>query len=400
MIKRNEKLIWAGAALLIVTAAALAALSPLQRGVAMEILLTQSLGPTYLGNGKLASKITLCSPMGLAINHLGELLISDRGNGLGRVIWRIDEVGEAHVLAGSGRAGPAPPGPADQISFTRPDGLAVAEDGSVYVADGFQHTVYRISSAGVVTAAAGTGKSGYSGDGGPATRARLSRPADIRVSRDGELFIADVQNHSVRHVDAFGRITTIVGTGQPGFSPDGSLASEASLNSPWGIALDRQGLLVISDSENHRVRRVEHDGRLSTIAGNGAPGYTGDGGSAVRASLNSPQGLFVDHDGRILIVDEHNHVIRLVDLSGVITTIVGTGVPGRASAGTPALNAALDDPESVLINVRGEVIFADGNNFRVLKFGPDGTVQPLVGDGDRRKCRTLKARIRTLLTGP
>lgn len=392
----RKKRIWVAAVLLVGMVAVLGALSPAQRAVAVEIVLTRSLGPTYLGNGKAASTMTLCSPMGLAVNS-GELLISDRGNGLGRVIWRIDESGHAHLLAGSGGAGPPPPGPADQVSFERPDGLAVAEDGSVYVADGYRHTVYRISSAGTVTAVAGTGEPGYSGDGGPATRARLSRPADIRISRDGELFIADVQNHSVRHVDASGRITTLVGTGQPGFSPDGTLASEASLNSPWGIALDREGRLIISDSENHRVRRVAHDGRLLTIAGNGTLGYAGDGGPAVRASLNSPQGLFVDHDHRILIVDEHNHVIRLVDPSGVITTVIGTGAPGRAPPGTPAPNAALNDPESVLINARGEVIITDGQNSRVLKIGLDGVVWPLAGNGDRRKCRTLKAQISALL---
>ena len=185
-----------------------------------QVVLARWLRPAYLGDGRPASELLLCYPMGLAINRAGDLLISDRGRERrGRVVWRIDAKGIAHIVAGTGRRGPATEGWALKLTFERPEGLAVSADGSVFLSDGFNHSVYRIAADGRVERVAGTGSPGFSGDGGIASQAMLFRPADIRLDRAGNLFIADVRNHRVRKVDPSGRITTVAGTGAPAFSP-------------------------------------------------------------------------------------------------------------------------------------------------------------------------------------
>jgi DNA-binding beta-propeller fold protein YncE len=213
----------------------------------------------------------------------------------------------------------------------------------------------------------------------------LFRPADLRLDAQGNLFIADVRNHRVRRVDSSGRITTVAGTGEPGFSPDGTLAVEARLDTPWGLGLDREDRLLIGDGGNHRVRRIDRDGRLVTIAGNGRRGYDGDGGPAREASLNWPEGLFVDPSGRLYIGDEWNNAIRVVDPGGTISTVIGTGAPGRALIGGVARLSPLDDPESVLATPDG-VFVADGNNGRVIRISAAGIVELVAGRSDTAAC--------------
>jgi sugar lactone lactonase YvrE len=235
--------------------------------------------------------------MGLAINRNGELLISDRGRDRrGRVVWRIDSEGIAHILAGTGQRGKARGSRALKLSLDRPEALAVAKDGGVFLSDGFNHAVYRIHPDGRVDRFAGAGSEGYAADGGPADQAMLRRPADIRLDGEGNLYIADVRNHRVRKVDPSGRISTVAGTGEAGFSPDGTVAVEAQLDTQWGLGLDLEDRLLIADGGNHRVRRIEEDERLVTIAGNGRQGYEGDGGPATAASMNFPEALFMDSE--------------------------------------------------------------------------------------------------------
>ena len=333
-----------------------------------------------------ASKLLLCYPMGLAINRAGELLISDRGRERrGRVVWRIDAKGIAHVVAGTGRRGKATERWALKLNLDRPEGLAVAPDGSVLLSDAWNHSVYRIAPDGRVQRVAGTGSPGFSGDGGMASHAMLFRPADIRMDRAGNLFIADVHNHRIRKVDPSGRITTVAGTGEPGFSPDGTPAVRAQLNAPWGLGLDLQDRLLIADGANHRVRRVEDDGRLVTLAGTGRQGFDGDGGLATQASLNSPEGLFVDPSGRLFVGDEWNNAVRVVDTDGIISTVIGTGFPGRAAIGGVAQRSPVDDPENILVTADG-LIVSDGNNGRVIRVSDDGIIHLVAGRGDIGPC--------------
>ncbi len=282
------------------------------------------LGPAHLGDGQPATELLLCYPMGLAIDRAGELLISDRGRGRRGSVERV----------------------------------------------------------------VGTGDAGFSGDGGIASEAQLFRPADIRLDGNGNLFIADVRNHRVRKVDPSGRIFTIAGTGERGFSPDGTLAAKAQLDTPWGLGLDREDRLLIADGGNHRVRRVETDGRLVTLAGNGRQGFDGDGGPATDASLNFPEGLFVDTEGRLFIGDEWNNAVRMVGANGIISTVIGTGFPGRAQIGGVAHLSPVDDPENVLFTPDG-LILSDGNNGRIIRVSRDGIIHLVAGRGETAPCIRL-----------
>jgi DNA-binding beta-propeller fold protein YncE len=348
--------------------------------------LTHGNRPAALGDGLPASHLLLCNPMGIALDRQGELLVSDRGRDRrGRVVWRIGRDGIAHIFAGSGNRGRARENGALALNFETPEGLAVGEDGSVYVVDAGNHSVLRIRTDGRAERFAGTGFAGFSGDGGPASEAQLYRPADIRLDEHGNLYIADAYNHCVRKVDPQGRITTVSGTGQPGFSPDGTQAALAHLHLPWGLGLDLEGRLLIGDGGNHRVRRVDADGRLVTIAGNGSQGYSGDGGPALEASLNFPEALFVDATGRLFIGDEWNNAVRVVDANGIISTVIGTGFPGRSWIGGVARSSPVDDPENIVSTPEG-LIITDGNNGRVIRVSPGGIIELVAGHGDMRPC--------------
>lgn len=359
---------------------------PARFEAAEQVILTRWLRPEYLGDGRPASELLLCYPTGLAIDRAGELLISDRGRDRrGRVMWRIDAKGIAHIVAGTGLRGRATGSRALELDFDRPEGIAVAADGSLFLSDGFNHAVYRIRADGSAERTAGTGAPGFSGDGGPASDAMLFRPADLRLDAKGNLFIADVRNHRVRKVDPSGRITTVAGTGEPGFSPDGTVAIQARLDTPWGLGLDREDHLLIGDGGNHRVRRIDDDGRLVTLAGSGRRGFDGDGGPAAKASLNYPEGLFVDPSGRLFIGDEWNNAVRVVDVNGIISTVIGTGFPGRALIGGVARGSPVDDPENVLGTAEGLVV-TDGNNGRVIRISDAGIIELVAGRGETVPC--------------
>jgi RHS repeat-associated protein len=188
--------------------------------------------------------------------------------------------------------------------------------------------IRRVDANGIITTVAGTGKWGYSGDGGPATQAKLNFPYDIKVDPLGNLYIADFDNHRIRKVDTNGIITTIAGTGTPGYSGDGGPAIQAQLDSPMGIALDYSGNLYIGELNNHRIRKVDTNGIITTIAGNGNPGYSGDGGPPNRAMINDPYGVAVDAAGNLYIADYMNYRIRKVTPPSVFTefTTVGDAV--------------------------------------------------------------------------
>lgn len=354
---------------------------------AQQLLLARWLAPAYLGDGGAATDILLCDPMGLSMDGAGNLYVSDRGRvWRGRIVWRIGTDGVARAVAGTGRQGRGRGSEARSVSFGKPEGLAVDLQGRLHIADAVRHTVYRIEHDGGMTRVAGTGSSGSSGDGGPAQEAMLNRPAEIRFDGEGNLYIADVFNHRVRKVDPNGHITTVAGTGEAGFSEDGELANEARLDTPWGIAIDREGRLLIADGENHRIRRVAHGGTLETVAGDGRQGYSGDGGLATAASFDVPQALFVAADGRIFIGDEHNHAVRVVDTDGIVSTVMGTGELGLAEVGDRARGSPLNDPENLMVLDDGSMIIVEGANARIIRVMPDGIVRHVAGTGARERC--------------
>ena len=222
-------------------------------------------------------------------------------------------------------------------------------------------------SDGIITTVAGTGSLGFSGDDGLATAASLSSPIDVMLGPDGSLYIADRGNQRVRRVGPDGIITTVAGTGTRGFSGDGGLATAASLNAPSGIALGPDGSLYIADQSNHRVRRVRPDGIITTVAGTGTQGFSGDGGLATAASLSAPIGVALSPDGSLYIVDTSNQRVRWVGPDGIITTVAGTGTQGFSGDGGAATAARLSLPFDVVLGPDRSLYIADSFNHRVRR---------------------------------
>jgi NHL repeat len=250
---------------------------------------------------------------------------------------------------------------------------------------------FGVSGGGTITTIAGTGKfgvwAGLSGDGVPATKARLGFPAGVAVDGKGNVYIADKDTYRVRKVDRDGTITTIAGTGRRGFSGDGGSATSATLTEPVGVAVDEQGTVYIADPDSARVRKVNPGGTITTFAGNGR-GFLplGDGGPATSAQLNDPVGVAVDRKGNVYIADDGNNRVRRVSPGGTITTIAGNGTCDssgkRLGDGGPATSAQLCGPAGIAVDEQGNVYIADGIlNMRVRKVNPGGTITTFAGNG-------------------
>jgi sugar lactone lactonase YvrE len=336
-----------------------------------------------LGDGGLKELVLFGDPVGIAEDEFGNIYVSDRGrSGRGRVIWKLDNKGYARIIAGTGRRGGAPANmPARASDLGTPEGLCVDNAGRVYFADAYNHVVLRIELDGSLTRVAGTGRPGYNGDGMPATESLLYHPYDVDIDSQGNLYIADTDNHRIRKVTPSGTIYTVAGTGDSGYDAGGGPATDASLDRPFGLAVDGEDRLYIADSENHVIRRVDHDGTISTVAGVGDPGYAGDGGPARLALLDTPQDIAFDQRGRLLVNDEHNHALRIVEQDGRISTLAGTGAPGFTADEERAASAQLNDPEHLLVRSDGSLLITEGDNFRVLIIRPDGRVWSFAGRG-------------------
>src|SRR4051794_24797357 len=229
-------------------------------------------------------------------------------------------------------------------------GVAVDAAGDVLVAD-LSNRIRKITPDGLVTTVAGSGLAGFAGDGGPATNAQLNHPTGVVVDAGGAVLIADQHNYRVRRVDPSGTITTVAGTGFAGYGEgDGGPALKAGVNLPTTLALDAAGGILVAEMGERRVRRVDPDGTISTIAGDGGSGYDGDNQPATEASLTKPTGLAVTREGDVLIADQGDQRVRRVDSSGVIHTIAGTGVALSTGDGGPASAANLDEPTSLLVD--------------------------------------------------
>ncbi len=231
---------------------------------------------------------------------------------------------------------------------------------------------------GIITTIAGTGTYGFSGDGGPATSARLAAPRTMATDRAGNVYFVDTDNHRVRRIDiATGRITTVAGTGTAGFSGDGGPATSARLNLPHGIAVDGAGNVYIADPSNQRIRRVDTTGRITTVAGNGNQGYNGDGIPATSARLNYPKGVEIGPDGLLYIADNNNHRVRKVEASGTIRTVAGTGTSGFSGDGGPATAARLNEPRNIAFGPDGSMYIVDQVNDRIRRVTTAGIISSL-----------------------
>ncbi|MBF6054606.1 hypothetical protein GO002_22445 [Streptomyces eurocidicus] len=261
--------------------------------------------------------------------------------------------------------------------------MALDAVGALYIADYQNHRVRKVGPDGIITTVAGDGSKGYGGDGGPATEASLKDPAGVALDGRGNLYIADRSNQRVRRVGPDGIITTVAGDGTAAFGGDGGPAIAASLNFPHAMAVDGAGNLYIADDYNHRVRRVGPDGVIVTVAGNGSDGFGGDGGPATAASLNFPHAVAVDGVGNLYIADRYNYRVRRVGPDGTITTVAGNGAIGFGGDGGPATAAALNLPQCVLVDGVGNLYITDYGNERVRRVGPDGIITTVAGDGSK-----------------
>jgi len=294
--------------------------------------------------------------------------------------------GEITTFAGSGPIGEdegdfsGDGGPAVQARLG-PSGMAMDAQGNVYIADTDNGRIRRVGPDGIITTLAGTGAYGFSGDGGSAIQASLDTPLGVAVDAKGNLYIADRNNYRIRRVGTEGIITTFAGTGTQGFSGDRGPATQANLNNSLGVAVDAKGNVYIADTDNGRIRRVGPDGIITTLAGTGTYGFSGDGGTAVQAQLYRPNGITVDAKGNLYIADEGNHRIRRVGPDGIITTFAGTGREGFSGDGGPATQAQLFVPSGVAVDTKENVYIADSNNHRIRRVGPDGIITTFAGGG-------------------
>jgi sugar lactone lactonase YvrE len=290
--------------------------------------------------------------------------------------------GTINTLAGTGRSNyGGDGGPATSAQFSGPIGVAVDAGGTVYVADWDNSRIRAISPAGIISTVAGTGTRGAGGDGGPATSAQLYLPGGVAVAADGTLYVGDQQNHRVRAISPAGIMSTLAGTGTPGFSGDGGPATAAQLNLPTGVAVDAGGTVYVADQSNHRVRAISPTGSIRTVAGTGTAGYGGDGGPAASAQLSSPYGVAVDAGGTLYVADRGNYCIRAISPAGIISTVAGTGTPGFSGDGGPATSAQLNQPTGVAVDAGGTLYVGDRGNQRVRAISPAGIIRTVAGTG-------------------
>lgn len=337
-----------------------------------------------LGDGGPALGAVLHYPEGLQVDPAGDLIIASWAP-LGRV-RRVDAAtGIITTLAGgSGTNGDG--GPAEDAILDGQSGLARDAAGNLYLGTPGVHTVRRVDAAtGVITTYAGSGDYGFAGDHGPAASAWFRQPLGLAVDAGGNLFIADRRNHRVRRVDAAtARIDTYAGDGTAAFGGDGQRATQASLWFPAGVAVEPSGDLLIADTYNNRIRRVSAaNDRINTVTGSGAYGFGGDGGTATAASLAKPTALAVDALGNIIIADTENHRVRRVDAAtGLIDTVAGNGTAGFGGDGAPATSASLHFPSGVSVEPDGSIVIVDSSNQRIRRVdAATGLISTVAGTG-------------------
>jgi len=267
-------------------------------------------------------------------------------------------------------------------------GVAVDGAGNVYIADRDNNVVRKVNTAGVISTFAGTGVAGYSGNGGSATAAMLNKPAALVTDGAGNVYVSDQGNNRIRKINAMGIISNYAGIGVAAYTGDADSATAAAINGPDGLAIDASGNLYIADAGNNAIRMVSTSGIISTVAGNGTIGSAGDGGPATAASLYSPSGVATDAAGNLYIADVLNNKIRKVSGTGVITTIAGTGVAGNTGNGSAAIAATLRYPTGVSVDGSGNVYIADQGNYNVRVINTSGIITNYAGtstsgyDGD------------------
>lgn len=342
---------------------ALSACAIVQAQTSLQYTITTIAGnntQAFAGDGSGATSASLNLPFSIAIDSSGSLYIADQNNN------RIRKVsgGNISTVAGSGTNSYSGDGKAaTAASLSAPSGIAVDGSGNLYIADSSNYVIRKVTSGGTISTIAGVQNQGpgLAGDNSPATSAILSHPAGVALDSSGNIYFADPGNNEIRMITTGGTINTIAGFGNAGFAGDGGLARNARLNNPIGVAVDRAGNVYISDSGNNRIRKVSN-GIITTIAGIASSGRAGDGGPASAAQLNNPRGIAVDAAGNLYIADSFSSRVRVITTNGIISTIAGNGTNGYSGDGGSATAAQLFYPTGVAIGPNGTVYVVDNQN--------------------------------------
>jgi uncharacterized protein (TIGR03437 family) len=336
-------------------------------------------GGTVYTEGGFATASVLAGPHSVVVDGSGNVYVADEGDNR---IRRVNQTtGKITTLAGAGGYGfSGDGGAANAAMLNTPNALAVDPSGNVYFVDLFNFRVRMVSSSGAISTVAGNGITSFAGDGSAAPGAQMNTPSAVAVSAVSGISISDTQNQRIRQINSSGIISTVAGNGTPGFAGDGGAASGAQVAFPEALAADASGNVYFADSANQRVRKIAN-GNISTVAGNGSSGYSGDGGSATNATLNFPTGLALSSAGDLYISDYSNNVVRKVS-NGVISTVAGSGLQAYAGDGGRATSAGLNGPMGLALDASGNLYIADSGNHTVRIVTPGGVIGTFAGNGN------------------
>jgi DNA-binding beta-propeller fold protein YncE len=326
------------------------------------------------GEGGPAATAKLNSPFGVEFDRAGNLFFVEID---GHRVCRIDSKGMLSRVAGTGKKGLSDGGGQPLAAeFNALHNLAIAPNDDLYLADTLNHRVCKIEKkTGQFSTVAGTGEKGFGGDGGPAVKAKFSGIYCATLDPAGErLYMADLDNRRIRVVDLkSGIVTTVAGNGERGAPSDGADAKQSPLVDPRAVTADRAGNVYVLERSGHALRVVDRQGKIRTLVGTGEKGFSGDGGSAVAAKFNGPKHLCIDHDGGVIIADTENHVIRkYTPADGKIVRLAGSGKRGTAGVGGPSLEVELNQPHGVYVHANGDLYISDASNKRILKMSRGG----------------------------
>jgi hypothetical protein len=319
----------------------------------------------YGGDGKPATEASLEHPTSVAVNSKGIVYIGDSSNHRVRV---VDEEGIMTTFMGTGATKMQDKyKKARKTNLVSPYGVAVDGADNVYVLSRGHTKIFKIALDGKISVIGGFGKPGYNGDGIPATEARFQWANHLVAAPNGDLYVADTGNHRIRKIDTDGIVHTVGGNGEAGFSGDGGPATEARINAPSAIAMDQQGNIFIADFENHRIRMIDTEGIITTIAGTGEPKFNGDDLPALEGNIGEPCGVAVDNAGYVYIGDQVNFRVRVVTPGGRLHTVAGIGKVGTQGNGGPAEMARISNPDIIVFDKDENLYIPDNMNGLVRK---------------------------------